>query len=145
MDNFTPGRRFYEYLTFAKEKVEYKFDLRSHECTKAPSRPWRNFQIPPNATFEDEFVLGGPGESFTVQEWSDRVPFRRSATVFFQTTVVNCYPVKEVLINNNNITQTVTTDFYDIVRGIPNPNDFILPRECLQPKYIQKEPFTGFF
>ncbi|KAK3082988.1 hypothetical protein FSP39_010959 [Pinctada imbricata] len=142
MDAFSPGRRFYEYLILTRENVEYKFDQRSHECTKAPARPWRAFGIPPNGTFENEFTLGGPGEMFVAQQWSDRVPLRTNAQILVDVTLINCFPLKEVLISNNNVTQTTTTDFYDVLEGNPNPNDFVPPKECLTAKQVQDKPFT---
>ena len=34
--------------------------------------------IPENATFVNEYTLGGPGESIILQEWSDAVPLHHS-------------------------------------------------------------------
>lgn len=70
--------RFYEYLVLANEGVEYKVDLRTRNCTKAPARPWRDIEIPPNATFVDEYTMGGPGENIVLQQWSDASPLRHS-------------------------------------------------------------------
>lgn len=55
----------------------YKVDLNSKVCTKSESGPFRPIGIHPNATFEDEFYFGGPGEEVFATEWSDRVPFRK--------------------------------------------------------------------
>lgn len=46
-----------------------------------------------------------------------------------QFTVDGCIPVHEV-IANGNISQSVTTTFYDIIGGIANYNVFIPPSEC---------------
>lgn len=141
MDAFTPGRKFYEYLIFSKENIMYTFDLRTHECSKStPRRPWRDFGIPNNATFENEYTIGGPGEAFLAQEWSDRIPFRSSERWIGVFTLNECYPVREVIIANENVTETTTTNFYDTVMGIPNPNDFIPPRECMNATYAKDIP-----
>lgn len=76
--------RFYEYLVLANEGVEYKVDLRTRNCTKAPARPWRDIEIPPNATFVDEYTMGGPGENIVLQQWSDASPLRHSAQWLFE-------------------------------------------------------------
>ena len=48
----------------------------------------------------------------------------------------NCFPIREVVIADyEQVNSTITTDFYDVVLGISNPNDFIPPPECQQAKW----------
>ncbi|OWF42415.1 mammalian ependymin-related protein 1-like [Mizuhopecten yessoensis] len=135
MDVGMPGQKFYVYMEFANENVMYQIDIKSRECTKSIPRPWRPIGIPGNATFEGEMTLGGPGESFVVQEWSDKIPYRHNAMFYIQFSLVNCYPIKMVEVSDNNVTNSVTTTWYDLVEGIPNPNDFIVPKECQTAKW----------
>ncbi|XP_061169829.1 mammalian ependymin-related protein 1-like [Saccostrea echinata] len=143
LSEFTPGRRFYEYLILDKERVEYKIDLRTRNCTKAPARAWRDIGIPPNATFVNEYNIGGPGESITLQEWSDAVPLRHNARLYMSFTLNNCIIVNEDILGGGaNITDSVSNRFFDFVEGIENPNVFVVPPSCQQTKYRQAEPFT---
>lgn len=137
-----PGQKFYEYMEFANDNVMYKIDIKSKECTKSTPRPWRPVEIPGNATFEGEMTLGGPGESFVVQEWSDKIPYRRNAMFYIQFSLVNCYPIKMIEVSDSNVTNSVTTNFFDLVEGIPNPNDFIVPKECQMAKLEENMQFT---
>ncbi|KAL5005716.1 hypothetical protein ScPMuIL_016874 [Solemya velum] len=125
-----PGRRFFEFLTFNNENLMYTVNLREKTCTKSVPRPWRDYGIPPDATFELEYTMGGPGESFMVQDWSDRIPLKKTETWFGSFTLTNCYPVSQVTIDRENLTETSTTMFYDFVTGLPDPDIFIPPPEC---------------
>ncbi|ESP01905.1 hypothetical protein LOTGIDRAFT_151437 [Lottia gigantea] len=132
-----PGRQFHEFLILNNENVMYDYNLKTKTCTKSIPRPWRNFAIPPNATFENEFSIGGPSEMVYAQEWSDRIPFRQREMWLGVFSLKDCYPIREVVIANSNITQTITTNFYDIVQGITNPDDFIPPTECLNAEWAK--------
>lgn len=143
LSEFTPGKRFYEYLVLANEGVEYKVDLRTRNCTKAPARPWRDIEIPPNATFVDEYTMGGPGENIVLQQWSDASPLRHNARRYISFTLNNCYLSSEdILLGGANVTDSISNRFYNLVEGIPNPNVFVVPPSCQQTKYHQTEPFT---
>ena len=65
-----------KYLILFDEKVEYQIDPSFNRCKQIPMGPWRNFSIPPDATFEDAYSIGGAGNSINVTEWSDRKPSR---------------------------------------------------------------------
>ena len=70
--------RFFEFLELANENVMYEINLTLKTCKRIPMRrPWRAYGIPPNATFETEYYVGGPGEEVFAQEWSDRIPMRQ--------------------------------------------------------------------
>ena len=65
-------------MELTSQNLVYEINLTTKTCKKdAMRRPWRPLGIPSNATFENEFVIGGPGEQLFAQEWSDRVPFRQ--------------------------------------------------------------------
>ncbi|KAK7113118.1 mammalian ependymin-related protein 1-like [Littorina saxatilis] len=127
-----PGRQFREFLEIGSENVMYEINLTLKTCTKIPMRrPWRVYGIPPNATFENEYYIGGPGEEVFAQEWSDRIPLRQREFWVGVFSLNNCYPIREVIIADyEQVNSTITTNFYDIVQGIPNPNDFLVPAEC---------------
>ena len=51
-------------------------------------------------------------------------------------TLRNCYPIREVVIADyQQVNSTITTNFFDIVLGISNPDDFIPPPECQQAQW----------
>ncbi|XP_076449815.1 mammalian ependymin-related protein 1-like [Babylonia areolata] len=142
----TPGKQFREYLELAYENVLYEINLTLKTCSKSPlRRPWRPYGIPPNATFENEFYMGGPGEEIYAQEWSDRIPYRKREFWVGTFSLKNCYPIKEVLIPDyETLNTTITTDFFDIVAGIVNPNDFIPPPECMHAKWAPPSKSAPF-
>ena len=48
----------------------------------------------------------------------------------------NCYPIREVVIADyEQVNSTITTNFFDIVLGISNPDDFIPPPQCQQAQW----------
>ncbi|XP_046574888.1 mammalian ependymin-related protein 1-like [Haliotis rubra] len=131
-----PGRQLHEYLVLNNDNVAYDFNMKTKECTKSVPATWRDFGIPPNATFENEYYIGGPGEEVYAQEWSDRIPFRQREAWLGSFTLNGCYPIDSLIIGPEETpNDTVTMRFYDIVDGIPDPNDFIPPPECLQAKW----------
>lgn len=51
----------------------FQIEQATKECSKLTlADPWDPLDIPQNATFEDQYSIGGPQEQITVQEWSDR-------------------------------------------------------------------------
>lgn len=141
---FVPGKQFLEYLELAQLNIIYEINLTQKTCKKdTMSRPWHPFGIPLNATFENEFYIGGPGEQIFAQEWSDRIPMRQRELWLGVFTVNNCYPVREVIIADyEQVNSTITTEIYDVVLGIINPNDFIPPAECNTAQWGRiKHPF----
>jgi len=85
-----PSSRFYEYIYLYQSMVMFQIDQKTKACSKiALSGSWDPFDIPDNSTFEDQYDIGGPGDSVEVQEWSDRKPARQreSDSFFFSTCV----------------------------------------------------------
>jgi len=139
-DVILPGRQFRQYIEIGQESLVYEINLTLKTCSKvAMRRPWRPYAIPVNATFETEYSVGGPGESFNAQEWSDRIPLRSREYWIGVFTLQNCYPVREVIIADyEQVNSTITTNYYDIVAGITNPDDFIPPEYCSQAKWMPR-------
>jgi hypothetical protein len=128
IDANTPGRRFSELIMLYNEDVFYEINLTTRTCrAMKPLFPWRPYEIPENATFEGEYTLG---LRMLVQQWSDRVitPVPTRETWIGVFTVDTCVPVYEV-IAKGNISQSISTTFYNVVSGF-NPNQFIPPPEC---------------
>ncbi|XP_013386338.1 mammalian ependymin-related protein 1-like [Lingula anatina] len=133
-----PGRRFYEYLSLNDVHELFKINLKTKECVKMRPRHWRPFGIPPNSTFDNEFEIGGPGEAFTAQQWTDRIPGFKTAEWIGVYSLKYCYPVHETFFNRLNISESNTVNFYDIVAGIPDPDMFIPPPECKTAKWVDE-------
>lgn len=56
----------------------FQIDQKTKDCSKiALTTAWDPFDIPDNSTFEDQYIIGGPGDNVEVQEWSDRKPARQ--------------------------------------------------------------------
>lgn len=56
----------------------FQIDQKTKECSKVVlTEAWDPFDIPKNSTFEDQYIIGGPGDNVEVQEWSDRKPARQ--------------------------------------------------------------------
>lgn len=71
-----------------KSMVLFQIDQKTKDCSKIPLlEDWDPFDIPANSTFEDQYIIGGPGDNVEVQEWSDRKPARKrefySCELFF--------------------------------------------------------------
>lgn len=54
-------------------------------------------------------------------------------------SVLNCYPIREVIIANGQVNSTVSTNFYDTVEGILNPDDFLPPAECQNATWVKPD------
>lgn len=143
----TPGKQFLEFLMLGNENTLYEINLTLKTCRKTPMRrPWRPFGIPSNATFESEFYIGGPGEVVLAQEWSDRIPLRQREFWVGVFSMKNCYPIREIFIADyRELNSTTTTNIYDIVEGIFDPNVFIPPPECKLAKWSHSLSRVGPF
>ncbi|KAL8593178.1 hypothetical protein ACOMHN_009833 [Nucella lapillus] len=140
-----PGKQFLEFLMLGNENVMYEINLSKKTCRKSPMRrPWRPFGIPPNATFESEYYIGGPGEQLFAQEWSDRIPLRQREYWLGVFSMKNCYPIREVFIADyKELNSTTTNNIFDIVEGIIDPNIFIPPPECRTAKWVPQLTRVG--
>lgn len=143
LKSMIPGRRLMKYLILFDERVEYQIDPSYNQCKKIPIGPWRNFSIPPDATFEDAYTIGGAGNSINVTEWSDRKPSRSYETWIGGYTEANCWPVFEIFtMKNQTIDIDMTTRFFDITEGIKNMSVFDVPAICNQ-AILANTPITS--
>lgn len=70
--------RYFEYIYLYQSMVMFQIDQKTKDCSKvALTDAWDPFDIPDNSTFEDQYIIGGPGDNVEVQEWSDRKPARQ--------------------------------------------------------------------
>lgn len=73
-----PPFRYFEYIYLYQSKVMFQIEQKTKDCSKiALMEAWDPFDIPDNSTFEDQYIIGGPGDNVEVQEWSDRKPARQ--------------------------------------------------------------------
>ncbi|XP_056276276.1 mammalian ependymin-related protein 1 [Pseudoliparis swirei] len=124
-----PCQRFYEYIYLYQSMVMFQIDQKTKACSKiALSGSWDPFDIPDNSTFEDQYDIGGPGDSVEVQEWSDRKPARQHETWVGVYTLKDCYPVQETYAKNSSV--ITSTRFFDLHLGISDPDVFTPPATC---------------
>ncbi|XP_062499269.1 mammalian ependymin-related protein 1-like [Corticium candelabrum] len=126
-----PGRTYYEWLFLYDENVFYELNLATRVCRKISSPgSWRSYEIPPNATFEHDLVLGVGPTALKVEEWSDRMVAPSLPETWSGTfTVDGCVPVTEVVIVRE-ISKSFSTVFYNIDTSPLGPDDFTPPKEC---------------
>lgn len=94
--------RFFEYIYLYESMVLFQIDQKTKDCSKIPLlEDWDPFDIPANSTFEDQYIIGGPGDNVEVQEWSDRKPARKR-----KSTCV--YAFIHLVQKNEKSTQTST-------------------------------------
>lgn len=125
----TPCQKYFEFIYLYQSSVLFQIDQKTKECAKLSlSAAWDPFDIPDNSTFEEQYTVGGPGDSVEVQEWSDRKPARQHETWVGVYTLKDCYPVLETYTQNSSV--TTSTRFYDLRLGISDPQVFTPPATC---------------
>lgn len=77
--------RIFEYLLLDNQHIIYVFNFETKVCTKSVPSPFGPMGIRPNATFEDEFYIGGPGEAAYATQWSDRIPGQKRMSIFIRS------------------------------------------------------------
>lgn len=122
-------RRYKELLFLHVPGVGYDLDLRTRKCSQFKIGPFWPMGVHENATYEGEFVVGGPFESLDVDRWSDKQPNRRAYYVG-EFTLQHCYPFQHFRIENEDFNKTSLTFYEDVQPFIVIPNDFDVPREC---------------
>ncbi|XP_065809464.1 uncharacterized protein [Labrus bergylta] len=74
--------RFFESIFLHQSLVMFHIDQKTKDCSKISlTEAWDLFDNPANSTFEDQYIIGGPGDNVEVQEWSDRKPTRQHLQV----------------------------------------------------------------
>ncbi|XP_065809442.1 mammalian ependymin-related protein 1-like [Labrus bergylta] len=133
-------RRFFEYIFLYQSLVMFQIDQKTKDCSKiALTEAWDPFDIPANSTFEDQYIIGGPGDNVEVQEWSDRKPGTPTCCDLFLVsppdetwvgvyTLKDCYPVQETYVRNSSV--TTSTRFFNLQLGISDPDVFTPPSTC---------------
>ncbi|XP_077412886.1 mammalian ependymin-related protein 1 [Vanacampus margaritifer] len=125
----TPCQRYFEFIYLFESKLMFQIDQKTGECAKVETaEAWDPFDIPDNSTFEDQYIIGGPGDNVEVQEWSDRKPARKHETWVGVYTLRDCYPVQETYIKNSSV--TTSTRFFNLQLGISDPDVFTPPPSC---------------
>ncbi|XP_065809447.1 uncharacterized protein [Labrus bergylta] len=120
---------FFEYIFLYQSLVMFQIDQKTKDCSKiALTEAWDPFDIPANSTFEDQYIIGGPGDNVEVQEWSDRKPARQHETWVGVYTLKDCYPVQETYVRNSSV--TTSTRFFNLQLGISDPDVFTPPSTC---------------
>ncbi|KAF3819012.1 hypothetical protein GH733_013162 [Mirounga leonina] len=60
------GHRLFEYILLYKDGVMFQIEQATKQCSKITlTEPWDPLDIPQNATFEDQYSIGGPQEQIT--------------------------------------------------------------------------------
>ncbi|XP_065834854.1 mammalian ependymin-related protein 1-like [Oscarella lobularis] len=132
LDANLSNRTFQDILMLYNENAFYVTDLVTGRCRRTePFFPWQPYEIPPDATFEGEYTIGGGECLITAVEFSDRVgpsPF----TWLGSFTYPSCIPVREVIVTRGPeaIETSVTNSFYDIRAGIVSPSIWNPPPNC---------------
>ncbi|XP_077363477.1 mammalian ependymin-related protein 1 [Festucalex cinctus] len=125
----TPCQRYFELIYLYESKLLFQIDQKTGECAKLElTEAWDPFDIPDNSTFEDQYIIGGPGDNVEVQEWSDRKPARKHETWVGVYTLRDCYPVQETYVKNSSV--TTSTRFFNLQLGISDPDVFTPPPAC---------------
>jgi hypothetical protein len=123
-----PGRQYFHIIILHKENIVYQYNRQTKVCTKFPAGPFRPFGVPPNARFEGEYYIGGPGEVVEAVEWSDRSDVTRENWIGVFSRV-NCYPIR-TWVHNGQTNETIHTHIFNLVTGINNPAIFEPPPPC---------------
>ncbi|KAI7809742.1 mammalian ependymin-related protein 1 [Triplophysa rosa] len=125
----TPCKKFYEYIYLYKSGVYFQIEQVTKNCAKlALTEAWDPYDVPLNSTYEDQYFIGGPGDTIEVQEWSDRKPARKNEAWVGVYTLKDCYPVQETYTKNSSV--TTSTRVFDLQMGISDPGVFIPPSTC---------------
>ncbi|XP_059143388.1 mammalian ependymin-related protein 1-like [Physella acuta] len=136
-----PGRQYLKIIILHRENLAFEYNRQTKVCKKFDAGRFFPFAVPENATFEAEFIVGGPGEEVEGVEWSDRSSTRREEWIGVFSRI-NCYPLRSFIVNTST-NETLTTLYYDLVQGLVDPNFFIPPPECLQATH-KDEPSSLF-
>ncbi|XP_048867020.1 mammalian ependymin-related protein 1 [Brienomyrus brachyistius] len=124
-----PCKKYFEYIYLFKSAVLFQIEQVTKLCSKIPlTEAWDPYDIPDNSTYEDQYIIGGPGDMIQVQEWSDRKPARKNEAWVGVYTVKDCYPVQETYTKNSSV--TTSTRFFDLQLGISDPSVFTPPETC---------------
>ena len=138
IEEYTLGSddEYYDVLYLHDDNIEYRFNLKSRNCTKQTiTRPWVDFGIPANATNFGESYLGSsavPNANLLATLWGYQFVDEKGSKVdyFGVWTYTGCLPLSIRYRSEDNDFDLLYS-FFDISPGIEDPNVFIPRRECL--------------
>uniref|UniRef100_A0A3B3QEI9 Ependymin n=1 Tax=Paramormyrops kingsleyae TaxID=1676925 RepID=A0A3B3QEI9_9TELE len=118
-----------------EEGVSYEISYPNQTCKKAPLKtPFRPIEIPPDAKLLGKVVLGtnlAPGMGVLINAWSGETQGGLAFTEF------GCLPISSQIHVEN--VGWIFTNFYNLVIGIEDPNEFIPPPSCDKAELQQTE------
>jgi hypothetical protein len=138
VEEYTLGTddEFYDTLYLHSQKVQYKFNFKTKNCTATTvDRPWKYFSIPANATFLGESYIGSsavPGAGLLATIWSDEDTDAQGNKYHYMGvwTYEACLPIAITYFSNSS-NLDAHYNFFDFVPGIRDPDVFIPRKECL--------------
>uniref|UniRef100_A0A3B3QEC7 Ependymin n=1 Tax=Paramormyrops kingsleyae TaxID=1676925 RepID=A0A3B3QEC7_9TELE len=114
--------------------VSYEISYPNQTCKKAPLKtPFRPIEIPPDAKLLGKVVLGtnlAPGMGVLINAWAGAVPVLKGERAKYKLafTEFGCLPISSQIHVEN--VGWIFTNFYNLVIGIEDPNEFIPPPSC---------------
>ncbi|KAG7314156.1 hypothetical protein KOW79_022652 [Hemibagrus wyckioides] len=140
---------FQDALLLYQKHVMYLINHKNQTCKKLNlTSQFHPMRIPCNSTFLGQVVLGSlsaPAEGLLVNSWAGQAT-KEQGQYMLTFTEFGCLPVS-VLFNSPN-SGWVVTNFFNIVRGIKEPSQFIPPPFCEDDPLETEEEgdfFTAFF
>ncbi|KAK3611474.1 hypothetical protein CHS0354_032755, partial [Potamilus streckersoni] len=112
---------YYDTLYLHNIGKEYRLNLRTKKCNVTElTRPFRPFEVPADATFGGEALIGlagFPNENLIAVLWDGKF----DANNFYEITVTqpDCVPINFAVFTNTSV---VFQSFFDITLGIPDPD-----------------------
>ncbi|XP_050407103.1 mammalian ependymin-related protein 1 [Patella vulgata] len=123
-------REYFDKLYLHNIGLEYRFNLKTRQCNAtAISRSFTPFGVPNGANFSGIGVLGVsgiPNEHVNVEFFEGRY---ENNPYFIAVTQPGCFPVQFGYYSEQTGYDHRT--FIDVTLGVPDPNVFIPPKECI--------------
>lgn len=124
-------REFYHDIALFKEKILYRYNLRTKQCNNYTlNDTFRRIEVPPTAKLFGQFYIGSnvaEGAGILVSAFGGDTERGRYVGTW---TAVGCAPVTDAYFSQR--TGFVHWSFYDVTLGISDPNVFVPPAECRQ-------------
>lgn len=113
----------------------YVYNFKTKNCSvEKIDRPWRNFGVPKNATNMGEAYIGSSAvhkAHLLVTSWKDEMTDKKGNKYEYTGvwTLEACLPITITFYSDTAKVHSIM-NFFDIVPGISNPDDFIPRKEC---------------
>uniref|UniRef100_A0A3B3QBX4 Ependymin n=1 Tax=Paramormyrops kingsleyae TaxID=1676925 RepID=A0A3B3QBX4_9TELE len=140
---FCCGRSTRAVICCFLQGVSYEISYPNQTCKKAPLKtPFRPIEIPPDAKLLGKVVLGtnlAPGMGVLINAWAGAVPVLKGERAKYKLafTEFGCLPISSQIHVEN--VGWIFTNFYNLVIGIEDPNEFIPPPSCDKAELQQTE------